>query len=53
MLDMTGKLFEKILLTRILSEAAVGNSAMSSLGSYSNTSLSYISANSLKECTGN
>jgi len=31
LLDMTGKLFEKILLTRILLEAAVGNSAMSSL----------------------
>ena len=53
LLDITGKLFEKILLTRILGKAAVGNSAMSSLGSYSKTSLSYISANSLKECTGN
>jgi len=30
LLDMTGKLIEKIVLTRILHEAAVGNSAMSS-----------------------
>jgi len=53
LLDMTGKLFEKILLTRILRKAAVGYCAMSSLGSYSTTPLRYISAKSLKECPRN